>query len=516
MVVSKRPRILLAVAIACIIVFVTFHSRDALADIRQPNLSSDRTPPGQDGEKSGKGSDEPLKLPSNAKLVSEAHKLPWADSFRDHFEAVTRLKGVTMAEAKKTCTWASSEPVDFQYNNDVDWVMHDRSDEEIAMRRKEWHAFVEGQMIPWDMVKDKFEGKGIVILAGNHDTTMRFKVVLRQLKKLQCKLPIEVHYWDDEMTEDAKQELASMYQPMSFNDLSEGHNIIKVKKDGLFINYQLKTAAVVNSKFAEPLLLDSDNVPVLDPGSLFNSLVYKEYHTVFWPDIARTRPQNPAWAITDTPCRMDEYEMESGQMLVDKRRYWYHLQLASWLNNEHGAYYNEFLLGDKDMFRFAWHALKTDFGRPKKWLTSVGVENDGYYCGHSFAQYHPDDGRVAFMHGGLLKSTALEVMRWNKEVKGGYFRHYKRAPTDEDPARNVKVGIKFDGADYFPNRPADLKVAMCTDMGDVPAGDLNELVPMWEKQYEEIGGFWQLEQDAKDKAQKAKAAAAVVAAGDFP
>ena len=103
---------------------------------------------------------------------------------------------------------------------------------------------------------------------------------------------------------------------------------------------------------------------------------------------------------------MDEYEQESGQLLVDKRRFFYHLQLAAWFDNEHSRneYYRQILLGDKDLFRFAWHALQTQYGTPAKWLTSVGTfYEDGYYCGHSFAQHHPDDGRVAFMHGGLVK-----------------------------------------------------------------------------------------------------------------
>ncbi|KAL2290246.1 hypothetical protein FJTKL_00705 [Diaporthe vaccinii] len=132
---------------------------------------------------------------------------------------------------------------------------------------------------------------------------------------------------------------------------------------------------------------------------------------------------------------MDEYEQESAQLLVDKTRFWYHLQLASFMSNEHGAYYGEFLLGDKDTFRFAWHALKTKYGKPKRWLTSIGTVNDGFYCGHSFAQYHPDDGddRVAFVHGGLVKTVDPEVMKWNRE-KGGYFRDYKRALSDKDPA----------------------------------------------------------------------------------
>ncbi|KAK0629421.1 family 71 glycosyltransferase [Bombardia bombarda] len=503
-VIAKRPLFLLAAALTCLsLVFFLFQSRDALfgSQIQKPVFGS---------------SDALVAADAQLGLVADAHMLPSADSFHRHFQAVTRLNGITVKEAKQTCTWPSEEPVDFQYDKDSDWVVHDRPDEEIASRRKEWHAYIAGDagtgtghgMIPYDKVKDRFQGRGLVIVAGNQDTLMRVKVILRQLVYLKSKIAIEIHYWDDEMTDESMKELSDMYQPISFNDLSKEHNIIHIKKDGLYINYQLKTASLINSKFAEPLLLDSDNVPVIDPATLYDSAVYKEHHTVFWPDIARSWPQNPAWAITNTPCRMDEYEQESGQLMVDKRRFWYHLQLASWLNNEQGAYYNQFLLGDKDMFRFAWHALKTDYGRPLKWLTSVGTENEGYYCGHSFAQHHPDDGRVAFLHGGAFKTVALEIMRWNRDEKGGYFRHYKRAPTDEDPAVNVNVAIIWDGAAYYHKNKTDkFRSAMCTDMSDVSVRDTNEILPGWEKHFGEIGGYWQLDQaDAKNKAGEINAA----------
>ncbi|KAK3294259.1 mannosyltransferase putative-domain-containing protein [Chaetomium fimeti] len=487
MALPRQPKILLAaVGLVCIIGLFTFrlHSRDAFFATRPGYLSPNRIP--TLSQKTGQ-------------LDPEAHKLPSADSFRAHFNALTRVKNITVAEAKAGCHWPQDEDVNFQFSADAEWVVTDRPDDEINSRRKAWQEYIQGKMIPWEKVKDKFEGRGVVILAGNRDTAMHLKVVLRRLTMLRSKIPMEIHYWGDEMNKATREDLASLYQPTSFNDLSQPHNIIQVKKDGPFINFQLKTAALINSKFAEPLLLDSDNVPVLDPATLYDSHVYQEYGTVFWPDIARSWPQNPAWAITNTPCRMDEYEQESGQLMVGKQRYWYHLQLAAWLNNEEGKYYNEFLLGDKDMFRFAWHALKTSYGRPKKWLTSVGVLNDDYYCGHSFAQYHPDDGRVAFLHGGLAKSTALEVMRWNKEEKGGYFRHYKRAPTDEDPAQIVHVGIKFDGATYKPNHTEDFKVAMCTDMRDLEVGNLDDILPGWEKEYEELGGYWMLEQETTAK-----------------
>jgi len=483
----RRPRILLAGALVFLVALVTFHNRDALSD----------------------------SLPTRPRLDPEAHKLPRPDSFRAHFLAVTRLPGITMAEAKATCHWPKGEYVDFQFGANTEWVVTDRPDEEIEARRTAWQQYVEGRagtgMIPWRKVKDRFKGRGLVILAGNNDTIMRLKVILRRLVRLRSQIPVEVHYFsDEEMTEEKRKDLVDIgYHPISFNDLSQPHNLIRVEKDFFATNFHLKSAAIINSNFAEPFLLDSDNVPILDPAILYASPVYQEYGTVFWPDIARSWPQNPAWAITNTPCRMNEYEQESGQMMVDKRRYWYHLQLAAWMNHPdsgQGKYYNEFLLGDKDMFRFAWHALKTKYGRPHKWLTSVGTLNDGFYCGHSFAQHHPDagDGRVAFLHGGLVKSVTREVMRWNKEERGGYFRHYKRAPSDEDPAENVHVEIIWDGADYKPKHQADFRAAMCTDMRDVKVGNLNEIIPGWEREYEALGGYWMLDLNSKGNAVKAK------------
>ncbi|KAK4124410.1 hypothetical protein N657DRAFT_680406 [Parathielavia appendiculata] len=86
----------------------------------------------------------------HGQLDSEAHKLPWADSFRAHLKAVTRLKGITMAEAKAGCHWPGGLYVNFQFVLDTEWVATERSDEELAVRRKLWQEYVEGQMIPWE------------------------------------------------------------------------------------------------------------------------------------------------------------------------------------------------------------------------------------------------------------------------------------------------------------------------------------------------------------------------------
>ena len=455
------------------------------------------------------GWEQPVTKPEE--ILKDAYKLPTADSFVPHFQAVLQLEGMSMEHAKDGCSWLSPGEVDFQFGTDSDWVNNDRSDDELQERRAEWHNFVQNDLLPYETYKDHFkEDRGIVIVAGNQQSMLRVRVIIGQLKRLKSKLPIEIHYWGDELSDKDKKEIDAMWPLLYFNDLSakSWQNIVQTNHDRFYINYQLKPAAVLNSRFAEPLLLDSDNIPIIDPEELYKSRLYKEYGTIFWPDIAHTRQNNPIWAITNTQCRTDEYEQESGQMIVDKRRYFYHLQLAAWFNNKVGDYYNEFLLGDKDTFRFAWHALKTPYGKPIKWLTSVGtLSPDGYYCGHSFAQHHPDpdDGRIAFLHGGLIKTLPAEVIRWHREDRGGIFQAYKRSEFDQRHMVNVKVSIKWDPVDYLPaeRKPDNMAVASCTDIEDVTPRPLEELLPGFEKVFDSLGGYWMLD-EANSKPEDAK------------
>ena len=425
--------------------------------------------------------------------AENAHRLRTADDFLPYLRNVTRMPGLTVAAARLGCSWSVSEKVHYQFPADATWARQDRSDKEIETRRNQWQDFLLTQLLPYEDYKARFEGRGIVLVAGD---ARRVQPILKALNKLGSKLAVELHHWRDEMTIETRAKLSSIGPLVYFQDLSASTNTAQTGL-GVFQdrNYQLKTAAVLNSRFAEPLLLDSDNIPVIDPELLYDSSTYREFGTLFWPDISHTRPSNPIWSITNTQCRMDEYEQESGQLLVDKRKYFYHLQLAHWFNNVHGDYYNDFLLGDKDMFRFAWHALKTKYGRPGKWVTSVGTLNEGFYCGHSFAQHHPDDGSIAFMHSGLLKTMAKPVIKWQREKQGGVFRVYKRSATDEQPSVNVENEIYFDNADYMPNKPDGLPVGMCTNFDKVETRPLEEIAPGFEDVFEEIGGYWMLDDE---------------------
>ncbi|KAL2060175.1 hypothetical protein VTL71DRAFT_9570 [Oculimacula yallundae] len=433
-------------------------------------------------------------------FVENAHTLPNADAYLPHFKAVTSLPNVTLVEAKAGCTWNDSEGVNFMYGGDADWVKNERNESELAVKRNEWQDFINTKLIPYSRYSGRFSGRGIAVVAGNERTMKRVKVLLRSLQYLKCTLPIEIHFYGDEVPPATQEEMLSLYPTMEifFNDLASKSNIIKTGFNAFVANFQFKTAAVLNSRFAEVLLLDSDNIPAIDPALLFDSKTYLEYGTIFWPDIARTRPQNPIWAITNTVCKMDEYEQESGQLLVDKRRFFYHLQLAAWLNGENSSYYNKFLLGDKDMFRFTWHALKTAYGRPSRWLTSIGTLTEGKYCGHTFAQHFPDKGddRIAFLHGGLLKQIPNEAVKWQREVNGGvYGQAYKRSPVDERQGEVQRCGMIWANGDYVPEeqKERELPVFSCIDMFGVEARPVGEVVEGFEKMFESVGGYWFLD-----------------------
>ena len=115
---------------------------------------------------------------------------------------------------------------------------------------------------------------------------------------------------------------------------------------------ELKPYAVMHSRFREVLLLDADNVPVRDPGFLFDLPEFHDTGTLFWPDIVRLSRANDIWAISGLPYR-DMPSLESGQMVLDKSRCWRALTLAHWINQHSDVFY-KFLHGDKDTFLIAW------------------------------------------------------------------------------------------------------------------------------------------------------------------
>lgn len=205
----------------------------------------------------GKHEDE-LKIgPQNPK----AHRLKDADDFWDHFMNVTKTDGgMTYNDSRAGCTWKKDDKVNFMFAADDPWVLKPTPDHEIEARRMQWQHWVRTEMLAWSDFRDRFEGRGIIIIGGNHNTLERIKVLLNALVKLGCQLPVQIHYWDYEIPDETKDTIYPLYHEnmLSFNDLAGDHNVLSIVKPAFGLPaFGFKTAAMINCKFEEIMLLDA-------------------------------------------------------------------------------------------------------------------------------------------------------------------------------------------------------------------------------------------------------------------
>ena len=200
--------------------------------------------------------------------------------------------------------------------------------------------------------EDRFVGRGIVICAGGARLFTCAWVAIALLRRhLACTLPIEVwHLGPEEMGPPMRglfEELDA--RPVDAFEVAKRHQVERLG------GWELKPYAVMHSRFREVLLLDADNVPVRDPGFLFDRPEFRNTGTVFWPDIVRLSSDNEIWAISGLSYR-DTQSVESGQMVLDKSRCWRALSLSHWINQHSDVFY-QFLHGDKDTYLIAWLML---------------------------------------------------------------------------------------------------------------------------------------------------------------
>lgn len=278
---------------------------------------------------------------------------------------------------------------------------------EIRVITQHWKDFVD-TILPYP---DHFEGKGIVICAGGKSYFTCCWILINVLRnELNCKLPIEVWYRGEEITPELDKELmrfdVTSHNVEDYYDIPPGMS-----------GYVMKPMAILFSSFKEVLFLDADNVCTMDPEFLFDLPEYKEYGAIFWPDFWTTDRFNQIWEIIGVPSNNGK-EQESGQVLINKEFCWRELNLALYFNINNRIYYN-YLVGDKDTFRFAWLALNKSFYFIEHEVASCGyIDLDGAFIGHTMVQHIPD-GRIIFLHRNLLKwdETDIKYQTWEKIKK---------------------------------------------------------------------------------------------------
>eukprot|EP00879_Flechtneria_rotunda_P007982 GHRR01008363.1.p1 GENE.GHRR01008363.1~~GHRR01008363.1.p1 ORF type:complete len:351 (+),score=93.67 GHRR01008363.1:982-2034(+) len=127
--------------------------------------------------------------------------------------------------------------------------------------------------------------RGILIVAGGRKLLTHLVVQLQVLRHvLHCDLPVEVAWQGaTEMDNRTLAELQRRYAPLTGFDIQARpypahHRRVKLKR------WVGKVAALLFCSFAEVLLLDSDNLPLVNPAQHFKDPLYIQEGNLFWPD----------------------------------------------------------------------------------------------------------------------------------------------------------------------------------------------------------------------------------------
>ncbi|TMQ05914.1 MAG: hypothetical protein E6J91_39355 [Deltaproteobacteria bacterium] len=235
---------------------------------------------------------------------------------------------------------------------------------------------------------DRFAGRGIVICAGGRRYFACAWVCVRMLRHLGCRLPVELWYLGPyEMTS----EMAALLAPLDVRCI-DARAVQEERPARRLGGWELKPYAILHARFEEVIFIDADNVPLIDPERLFETVEYHRHGAIFWPDFHPLDRANPIWDVAEVPYRY-EPSFESGQIVVDKRRCFAPLQLTMHYN-EHSDYYYQLLAGDKDTFHIAWRRLLHEYAMVPWDVRALG---ERVMCQHGF------DGERIFQHRNNAK-----------------------------------------------------------------------------------------------------------------
>ncbi|WWC90587.1 uncharacterized protein L201_005523 [Kwoniella dendrophila CBS 6074] len=297
----------------------------------------------------------------------------------------------------------------------------------------------EGGKLVWDKSMEsnvpEADRKGIILTGGEGKTLARMKISLHMLRNvLHSTLPIEVYHFPDELQDPIEREKLETEFDVRLKEVGGKSS------DGK--SWHIKNSAFLASNFTEFIYMDSDNIPLVDPRTLFDSIEYKQSGSVFWADLNKDHPDNAIFRILGRTCTDDHWPAESGQLLFDKRANnglnlaILHLSNHMMINPD---MYGFLSYGDKDTFRYSFYALGLPYQQaPKIFATTGGYQTQNGessldFCGHSMIQwgltpqsakhdptYHPPP---AFLH------TILAKHRQNLQPSK-LFSHLKRPRKD--------------------------------------------------------------------------------------
>ncbi|KAJ3120732.1 hypothetical protein HK098_004272 [Nowakowskiella sp. JEL0407] len=334
------------------------------------------------------------------------------------------------------------------------------SEREIGGRRRQWQSFLLHEFPkPTNSFEfasrhlgnnglREFNGRGIVMTVGIPKHFHVLKANIQILRKNGCDLPIEIWCFEDEFNEDMRQLILKNAQVGVEDDVQlrfadDKRNFLPLDR-GTGPGFHIKYAAIINSGFEEIIFLDVDAFTVKNPEYLFTSNEYLTHGALFWPDYWKTAKHSPIWSWMGQPC-VDEWEQESGIMVINKRQSWKALMLLWFINkdNESRAWNQKFLHGDKDLFRFSWRAAGTPAYFIQHHLSPAGFIHPSLhrFCGMAMIQYDIS-GDILIGHMNLFKHGSKTIFN-STHTPIKYLKRFKKLEDLEPPGPKPNTRLSF-------------------------------------------------------------------------
>lgn len=185
-------------------------------------------------------------------------------------------------------------------------------------------------------------------------------VLLSELRRLHCGLPIEVFHRAGELSDDQIALLESAIPGQVTVKEIKGNAKDFVSRYGHTHGWSCKIYALTESEHDENLWIDGDNYPTRNPEFLFDDPEYLAKGSLFWRDMFSPDSANqyadgsPMWPIFNVPIN-DAEPFEAGQLLINKSKRWAELALVRYYADNCEIYYH--FGGDKETFKFAWQRM---------------------------------------------------------------------------------------------------------------------------------------------------------------
>lgn len=262
--------------------------------------------------------------------------------------------------------------------------------------------------------------------------------LVRALRALGCRLPVELWYYEDLMQNHGAELLRVV---ATLRDTTDNPSLVVAKpmmshelKEDTASPTSGKIRALRHSSFTRVLYLDVGTVPLRDPTYLFSLPEFEITGAVFWPDLfhaattqSNIQPTSLLWEYIDMTF-VGMFEQDDRQLLIRRDRPGLRALRLVELFAPHSPNLFERLqltTDGKDHFRLAWLRSDTNFHMisiPPSLGGSTLSSEPGRFCGSHVVQYDTQ-GRMLFVHRqhnavGDAKGdfTYLQAFAWRRDT----------------------------------------------------------------------------------------------------